>query len=264
MISWLRNVNLDSADARVLLEHVTGLNRVAVATRPEQLLSDEHLERLNTMVEERRRGVPVPYLTGVQEFFSRPFRVSPAVLIPRPDTEVLIEWLLDNLAADSSLVDLGTGSGCIAVTLKKEMPGLTVHASDISEDALTVAKENARLLGAEIKFFSGSWLEAVPASLQLDAIISNPPYIRPDDEHLDALQFEPQGALTDFRNGLSSIDAILHQAAERKDEHLKLIAIEHGWDQGEAVRELFADHGFDGAATHKDYGGNDRFTAWKK
>ncbi|MBQ8828848.1 MAG: peptide chain release factor N(5)-glutamine methyltransferase [Burkholderiaceae bacterium] len=260
---WLRKSDLDPVDARLLLSHVTGLSRIELITRSDRLLTETEFSQLEKLAKTRKQGMPIPYILNNQEFFSRNFKVNPSVLIPRPDTEVLIEWLLDNLRPSDSVVDLGTGSGCIAITLKKELPTLQVSASDISIDALNTAKENASDLEADITFRQGSWLDAFDSNITFDVLVSNPPYIRKDDHHLQALRFEPINALTDGDNGLQCIDTILSQAKERLSHSLRIIAIEHGWDQGEYVRNLFAQHGFFNAQTHRDYGNNERFTTWQ-
>ena len=257
---WFRSVTVDKCDARVFLRKVIGFDRVQLITHGNRLLNENELQQLSQLVQKRLKGIPVPYLVGEQEFFSRPFKVNQNVRIPRPDTETLIEWVLTNIPKGSTIADLGCGSGCIAITLSLENPSFTVYASDISVNALTVAKENAQRLKAPVEFLRGSWLKPF-AEIPLDVIVSNPPYIKSYDQHLKALSFEPRSALTDEGDGLSCIREILWEAQERKTA-LKAIAIEHGWDQGAAVRELFEKHQFSGAKTMKDYGGNDRFTIW--
>lgn len=257
---WFRSVTIDKCDARVFLRHVIGFDRVQLITHGNRPLDDNELRQLSLLVEKRQKGIPVPYLVGEQEFFSRPFKVTPSVLIPRPDTETLVEWVLTNISKGSTIADLGSGSGCIAITLALEEPSFTVYGSDLSKDALNIAQENALRLNAPVKFLHGSWLEPF-AEIPLDVIVSNPPYIRSNDPHLDNLSFEPKEALTDGGDGLSCICEILLHAQERKTV-LKAIAIEHGWDQGKPVRELFEKYKFSGAKTMKDYGGNDRFTVW--
>lgn len=257
---WFRSVPVDKCDARVFLRTVIGFDRVQLITHGNRPLSDNEIQQLSWLVENRLKGIPVPYLVGEQEFFSRPFKVTPDVLIPRPDTETLIEWVLTYIPKQCTIADLGCGSGCIAITLALEEPSFTLYASDISEKALNIAKENAQRLKAPVTFLQGSWLKPF-AEIPLDVIVSNPPYIKSGDPHLKNLSFEPRGALTDEGDGLSCIREILLEAQNRKTA-LKAIAIEHGWDQGELVRELFEEHQFSGAKTMKDYGGNDRFTVW--
>lgn len=258
---WLFECPLDKVDARVLLQFVLKLSRAQLLIREQEEIRPEDLCRLSELVERRLKGEPVPYLTGEQEFYSRSFKVNPSVLIPRPDTESLVEWLIEKVPANSNVLDLGTGSGAIAVTLSLERKDCKVYASDISSKALEVAKENALNLSADVTFFRSDWLTDIPSNISFDAFVSNPPYIRPNDEHLINLQFEPQGALTDGNDGLSCYRTILSQIKQRK-EPPKLIAFEHGWDQGCDVRKIFSQYGFTGAQTVKDLGNNDRFTFW--
>jgi release factor glutamine methyltransferase len=256
---------LPRRETEIVLCAALKISKVDLLLHPEREVSGEDAERVRHFFTQRAAGVPFPYLTGEQEFFSRPFHVTPDVLIPRPDTECLIEWCLERIPDASRVVDLGTGSGCIAATLALENPTLEVSAVDISPKALAVARENAAALGARVRFCEGSWLDALPAPGVFDVIVSNPPYIEADDAHLDALRYEPISALTDGADGLTCIRAILRGAEERLPRWpLRIIAIEHGWNQGESVRRLFASFGFAGARTHKDYGGNDRFTVWEK
>ena len=185
------------------------------------------------------------------------------MLIPRPDTECLVEWLIEHLPKNGLVCDLGTGSGCIAATVALERPDLTVWASDLSGSALNVAKANCKALGAEVKLVQGPWLDPYPTELSFDAVISNPPYIEGEDKHLDALRYEPRSALTDESDGLIAYRSILPQI-KRKAPEVQVIAFEHGWNQGEAVRGIFEENGFKGASTFRDYGNNPRFTAWLK
>ena len=163
------------------------------------------------------------------------------MLIPRSDTECLVEWLIEHLPKNALVCDLGTGSGCIAATVALERPDLTVWASDLSESALAVAQANCKALGADVKLVQGSWLDPYPAELS----------------------FEPRSALTDESDGLIAYRTILPQI-KRKAPKVQLIAVEHGWNQGEAVRSIFEENGFKGSATFRDYGNNPRFTTWIK
>ena len=258
---WHQATLLPTSEKRGFLCHFLGLTQIQTLTRKDLVLSENEIHELSEAVRRRLDGEPFPYIVGTQEFFSRPFFVNPSVLIPRPDTECLIEWLIDHIPKNAKAADLGTGSGCIAITLKLERPDLEVIATDISGDALAIAKKNAENLGAEIKFYQGDWLKAIPADESFDVIVSNPPYIDQHDEHLKQLTFEPISALTDHGNGLSYIEAIYSQASALQEKP-SVIAIEHGWDQGSAVRQLAEKNSFKGAQTLRDYGGNDRFTVW--
>ncbi len=259
---WLSDCSLPLTEKRALLCSLTGMTQIQAITEGDRELPDELVSKLNELARRRQDGVPTPYLTGRQEFFSRDFKVDESVLIPRPDTECLVEWAIENIPQNALAVDLGTGSGCIAVTVKLERPDCSMWATDLSEKALAVARQNAEQLGAAIEFSQGSWLDALPENVSPEVILSNPPYIDPQDGHLKNLSCEPRSALTDEIDGLSCIREIL-RGCESHRTILKIIAIEHGWDQGAAVREIFKNYGFVMAETHRDYGGNDRFTTWK-
>lgn len=258
---WLVQSPLEAADKRVLFEFVTGLDRICQMTHSKNVLSPQALEKLREVEQKRLAGIPVPYITGVQEFYGRTFSVGPSVLIPRPDTECLVEWLIENLPHGIQVCDLGTGSGCIAETLKLERSDLDVLASDLSRSAIETARRNAVSLKADVRFLEGSWLKPYVGHFDLKAIVSNPPYIRSRDPHLKALTFEPQNALVAQENGLAAYREILSEVKSLKfNPHI--IAFEHGYDQGESVRSIFSEFGMEGSKTHKDYGGNDRFTVW--
>lgn len=252
---------IDRFEARLLLAHLLQCRREYFITHDNDELSDEVLTRYEALIARREAGEPVPYIIGEQEFFSRPFHVREGVLIPRPDTETLIETVLAEIdrCQAKTLLDMGTGSGCIAITLALENPSLCVSASDFSEKALKVAQENAKTLGADIKFYHGSWYEALSADMRFDMIVSNPPYIHPQDEHLAALQYEPITALTDGVDGLKDLRAIVTGAPNHLTSQ-GFLAMEHGWDQGQAVRNLFDPEIWCDVKTIKDLGDNDRVT----
>ena len=217
---WYQATLLPTSEKRGFLCHFLGLTQIQTLTRKDLVLSENEIHYLSEAVRRRLDGEPFPYIVGTQEFFSRPFFVNPSVLIPRPDTECLIEWLIDHIPKNAKAADLGTGSGCIAITLKLERPDLEVIATDISGDALAIAKKNAENLGAEIKFYQGIGLKPSPADESFDVIVSNPPYIDQHDEHLKQLTFEPISALTDHGNGLSCIEAIYSQASALQEKQL--------------------------------------------
>lgn len=250
-------------EAMILLGFVTGRTRENLIAHDDDTLTDDEIMRFDMLVSLRAAGTPVPYLTGSQEFYGRHFHVTDAVLIPRPDTEVLVEQTLVVASADARIIDLGTGSGCIAATLALELPGAKVTATDASSDALEIARENAAALGAKIDFREGFWWDAVDSDTVYDIIVSNPPYIRPDDEHLKNLEYEPLSALTDGIDGLECYRAIIPLAMQ----HLApggWILLEHGYDQGESVAKMLSDAGFAAVRTRKDYGGNDRVTMGRR
>ena len=258
LLDAARRVNRQ--DARILLSHVLGVPKEFFIAHPEQEVSDKDAKRFDELLAQAMDGCPIPYLTGTQAFWSRDFRVTADVLIPRPDTETVVETVLDLVKgfAEPGILELGTGSGCIAVTLALEFPKAQVLATDVSDKALAVARGNAkRLHASNVSFAHGSWFEAVPENALFDIIVSNPPYIEPGDPHLAALRHEPISALTDGVDGLSAIREITRGARS----HLKplgFLVFEHGFDQGEAVRGILGDAGFDGVRTIRDLGGNER------
>jgi release factor glutamine methyltransferase len=252
------------------LLHVIDKPAIALMTDEDYQLTDSEVARFNDGVVKMQQGMPLAYLTGQQEFWSMSFSVNEHTLIPRPDTEVLVEQVLNWINAQPAqlnnkrLLDLGTGSGCIAISLAHELKHANwqVVAVDLSLEALKVAQYNAVSNNvANVEFIQSSWYQALPIydEPQFDIIVSNPPYIDETDEHLAGLIAEPISALSAPNQGLADIEHIVQQATT----YLcigGLLAIEHGYDQGDAVRQLFLDSGFESVHTVKDYGGNDRVT----
>lgn len=265
LAQWLTGNPLPRNEARLLLQHVCGYSRAQLITRDGDTLSPDHTEQLNALTARRQQGEPIAYLLGRREFYGRQFAVSPDTLIPRPETEHLLEAALFRLPEGGTLLDLGTGSGIIAISAKLERPDARVYAGDISAAALAVAQHNAAALGAEIRFGQGSWFDALHAfrlpEAAFDIIVSNPPYIEQHDPHLSQgdLRFEPPHALTDFADGLTHIRHLAAQAPT----WLKtggFLLLEHGFDQGSAVRQILRQHGFDGIETVTDLAGWERVT----
>ena len=233
-------------------------------------LTESEQRRFYTGMVKMQEGTPLAYLTGQQAFWSLNFVVNEHTLIPRPDTEVLVEQVLNWINAQpvsnphKRLLDLGTGSGCIAVSLAHELKkdNWQVVAVDLSSEALDIARHNADFNGVtNIEFIQSSWYQALPTDdeCRFDVIVSNPPYIDEADEHLTGLTAEPISALSAPNQGLADIEHIVQQAPN----YLRatgLLAIEHGHDQGAAVRRLFLENGFESVHTVQDYGGNDRVT----
>lgn len=252
---------IDRLDARLLLEFATGCTHVDLLARPEMPVIAPAWDQFVAWVERRAAGEPLAYLVGESEFRGRCFQVSPAVLIPRPETEVLIELALERLAglAHPRVLDLGTGSGIVAISLALECPAAEVWAVDLSPEALAVARNNAGRLGARIEFRAGSWFAPLEDAPRFDIIVSNPPYVAAGDPHLalNGLPFEPQMALTDGADGLDCIRAIVAGAAAHLQPSGHLL-FEHGYDQGEASRNLLTAAGFKAAFTHPDLAGIDR------
>jgi len=248
-------------DAEVLLCELLSCNRAGLVVRAGDTLSAEIALRYASLLERRRLGEPVAYLTGRREFWSLDLGVSPAVLIPRPDTELLVEWALQRLGGlkAPAVADLGTGSGAIALAIARERRDARVVATDQSEDALAQARHNAHALGLErVEFRAGDWLAPL-AGERYDLIASNPPYIAESDPHLAALRYEPRRALTAGPDGLADLRRIAMEART----HLEpggVLLLEHGAEQGGAVRALLAEHGYSQVETRRDLNGLERAT----
>jgi release factor glutamine methyltransferase len=250
-------------DAEVLLCHCLHKPRSFLRAWPEQVLTDEQLQRYQALIEQRLQGMPVAYLTGSREFWSREFKVTSDVLIPRPDTELLIELALQHLPknAPCSVLDLGTGSGIIAITLAAERPLANVMATDLSLGALVVARENAeRLQVSNVQFLQSDWFSQV-TQREFDLIVSNPPYIAKDDPHLQQgdVRFEPDTALIAEDAGLRDIQNIADVARQYLCNGGYLL-VEHGYDQQQAVQAIFKRLNYQNIATHTDLSQNPRAT----
>lgn len=243
-------------DAEVLLCKVLAWTRSALIAHDEAPLAQASRQEYDRLIGERQRGVPVAYLTGTREFWSMPLKVTPAVLVPRPETEDLVELVLQRMPPDqdTSVLDLGTGSGAIALAIASERPRATVTATDLSAAALAVAAGNARALGLDnINWRCGSWFAPV-ADQRYDVIVSNPPYVAADDPALAMLRGEPALALSPGPGGLEAFAAIAAGAAAHLTER-GLLALEHGSTQGPALAALLAAHGFDQISSHCDRAG---------
>jgi release factor glutamine methyltransferase len=251
---------LDPLENRILLCHATGLTRVQLITQGDRPLTPDEAARLDDLVARRLRGEPIAYIVGRREFFGLDFQVGPAVLIPRPDTELIVELALERLPQNAPrLLDMGTGSGAIAVAVAHTRPDAAVTALDVSPDALAVAQANAAANGARVRFLHSSWFDALAAGDIFDVIASNPPYIAAGDDHLAQgdLRFEPVGALTDHADGLSALRSIVNGSPR----HLVpggWLLLEHGYDQAQAVRALLADAGFTEVQSWQDLAGIER------
>ncbi len=255
----------DSAmlDAEILLCQALDKPRSHLRAWPDKLLQAEQLAVFRTLLEQRRQGMPIAYITGQREFWSRDFQVSPDVLIPRPDTELLIELSLALITAEQpcTLLDLGTGSGIIAITLAAERPQAQVSAIDFSLSALDIARLNAdRYKLSNIEFYRSDWFASVPAT-KFDLIISNPPYIAEDDAHLQQgdLRFEPRTALSAPEQGLADIRMIATAARDYLNAGGHLL-IEHGYNQQQPVQALFKDLHYAKVQTYSDLSGQPRAT----
>lgn len=259
----LRAFANDYRDAELLLLHCLGRDERSwlIAHDHDELQADV-IEVFSSMSAERLKGVPLAYLLGHREFWSLKLKVTRDVLIPRPETELLVEWALE-LASRydlESMLDLGTGSGAIALAVQHDAPHLSVTASDVSESALRVARENAEDLGLPVEFVESSWFDALEQR-RWALIASNPPYVAADDAHLKKgdLRFEPATALTDGGDGLSSIREI----ASNAPNHLEAggwLLIEHGYDQAADVRSILELNGFSKVSLRNDLAGRPRVT----
>ena len=258
------SLGLEPSEARleihILLGHALGVSRAWLIAHEHDALPAALLEKYDALLTRRLAGEPVAYLLGEREFFGRSFQVTPDVLVPRPETELLVELALEKLPPSARALDLGTGSGCIAITLALERPDCGIIAVDQSEAALAVAKRNAVHLGAKLGFYPGNWYAALPADMEkFDLIASNPPYVAEGDPHLAALGHEPAGALASGPDGLADI----HRIVEGAPAWLKpggWLLFEHGWGQGEACRGLLRQAGFCDVETRADLAGIGRVT----
>lgn len=249
-------------DAEILLCQVLNKPRSYLRAWPEAHLKTAQLAAFSDLLKQRQYGHPIAYLTGIKEFWSREFVVTPDVLIPRPDTECLIEVCLTLAQSQPNLqlIDLGTGSGIIAITLAAERPDANVFATDISASALAIAKLNAQRHHVDIQFFQSDWFNAIPAQV-FNLVISNPPYIASDDEHLQQgdLRFEPQHALIAADQGLHDIKHLANNARHFLTPKGYLV-IEHGYNQAESVRAIFAHSHYHAIQTVNDLSGQPRVT----
>ena len=260
---------LARVDAQLLLMWALGHDphdRAWLIAHDDETLPEAAAARWTAALQRRLNGEPVAYILGEQAFFGLNLRVGPGVLVPRPDTETLVQWALD-LASDQAGVrcwDVGTGSGAIALALCRERPQWTITASDLSVEALRVAQGNAERLGFEVRWAQGPWLAAVPDE-RFELIVSNPPYIAEGDPHLSALRHEPLSALTAGADGLDDLRTLITQAPD----HLSAggwLLLEHGHDQAFAVRGLLTQAGFTEVNSRKDLAGIERCSGgqWHK
>lgn len=259
-----RRLGVDRLDAQLLVGAVLQQPRSWLLAHDRDPLPPDAAERISALLQRRAAGEPAAYLLGHKEFFGLTLAVNPEVLVPRPDTETLVNWALEVLAlhpttdAPPRVLDLGTGSGAIALAVAHTHPAAQVTAVDASEGALRTARLNGERLGLSVNWRLGSWFEAV-AGERFDLILSNPPYIAEHDPHLPDLRFEPRSALTAGADGLDDLRTIIQQAPAHLTPGGWLL-LEHGWDQAEAVAQLLRDRGFLGVDHRHDLGGHARCT----
>ena len=267
----LSNCALPANEARILLAHLLEkhyqLPRSALLSRDDMSLNEGALQDWEDLVSRRLHGEPIAYIVGKRGFHNIELKVGPGVLIPRPETELLVDIALTEIAKHNTptkVLDLGTGSGAIALAVASASPHASLIATDQSPEALTIATHNAQLLHLtdRVEFFQGTWYEAISPQSRFDLILSNPPYIASQDPHLTQgdLRFEPSSALTDFGSGLSCLELIILGAIH----YLRpggLIALEHGFDQSEAVAQLMQAAGLADIQAHPDLAGHLRVSS---
>lgn len=259
----LKNSPLSPLETRILLTHALNLSRVQLITQSERTLTAEEAQRLSALFRRRIAGEPIAYIVGEREFYGLALHVTPDVLIPRPETELLVELALERLPQNGRILDMGTGSGAIAVAAAHTRPDAAATALDVSEAALAVARRNVTRHGVNVAFLQSDWYHALE-DRQFDVIVANPPYIVAGDIHLSQgdLRFEPIGALTDHADGLSALRAIVAGASK----HLASggwVLMEHGYDQASAVRSLLSAHGFTDVQSWQDLAGIERVSGGK-
>lgn len=262
--SWLRQQgSLARLELEVALCHALDCSRAHLLSHPEQQLTCAELKQLSHWTHQLRNHIPLAYLTGEQEFWGLSLSIDARVLVPRPDTEILVECALECLpdapastqARALQALDLGTGSGAIALAIAQERRDVEIIACDISAECLAVAEANSRALGLPISLRLSDWFERIDQRFHV--IVANPPYIDSADPHLSQLQAEPRAALVAPNHGLADLQAII----ERAPAHLHRdgwLLLEHGYDQGMATRELLTNRGFEQVGTRRDLGGNER------
>jgi release factor glutamine methyltransferase len=256
-------LGVERLDAQLLLLHALGRpdsDRSWLLAHDRDLVAEPVGAAFLRSCERRAAGEPVAYIVGSKEFFGLELQVDSRVLVPRPDTETLVEWAVELTREDGRIIDLGTGSGAIALAIKKERPSAIVEAVDASAEALQLAEDNAKALALQIEFRRSCWLEGTHA--RYDLIVSNPPYIAAGDPHLPALRHEPAMALEAGADGLRDIRSIIRQAPGHL-LHGGWLLLEHGWDQAAAVRALLLAAGFTDVASRRDLAGMERCSGGK-
>lgn len=264
-LAQARALGVDRLDAQCLVGHVLKRNRAWVLAHDDDALDGAATGALAALVQRRAAGEPLAYLVGEREFHGLTLEVTPDVLVPRPDTETLVDWAIELLAGELAhleaprVIDLGTGSGAIALAVKRACPRAEVHASDLSDAALAVARRNGARLGLAVAWHRGAWWNAAGCQ-RFDLALSNPPYVAAGDPHLAALTHEPGSALVpagDPGNGLADIERIVLGASAHLDPGAWLL-LEHGFAQADAVRQCLQHAGFQGARTRADLAGQPR------
>jgi release factor glutamine methyltransferase len=260
-----RALGIDRLDAQLLLAHQLARPRAWLLAHDDAPIAFADRQALRPLLVRRAAGEPLAYLIGEREFHGLTLRVTPDVLVPRPDTETLVYWALELMAPLEAphVVDLGTGSGAIALVLKHTCPRAQLYASDASAAALAVARGNGERLSLSVAWHLGDWWQALPPSQRFDLAVANPPYIAPGDPHLAALRHEPAAALValgDRGDGMADIERVVAGAAGHLRDGAWLL-LEHGFDQADAVRAHLCRAGFDAVTTRADLGGQPRVSS---
>ena len=261
---WREQSSLDRLDCDLLLKHLLNCSRSVIMASPEKLLAEAHVDQLENWKKRRMAGEPIAYILGKKEFWGLNFYVDYNVLVPRPDSELLVELAERYIRDGQSILELGTGCGAVAIALGKELQSkeksVCLTATDIAPEALKICKKNMREHNIKIRLFESDWFSEVSGSF--DMIISNPPYIQKGDSHLASLDSEPAIALIAGEDGLEAIEEII----KCSKPHIKnggYLLLEHGFDQGEKVQKIFKRAEFSKISTEKDLSGRDRVTLGK-
>jgi release factor glutamine methyltransferase len=261
-IAQLQESESPRRDAEILLGYVTGKARTFILAFGETKLTAAHQQELSVLLARRVKGEPVAHLVGEREFWSLPLRVSPVTLIPRPDTECLVEQALARMpATPCSVLDLGTGTGAIALAIASERPDCDIMALDLIPEAVELARDNASRLGiTNVQVLQSNWFSALNTQ-RFAVIVSNPPYIDGEDPHLSQgdVRFEPRSALVADNHGFADLRTLIESSRDFLEPGGWLL-LEHGWQQSAQTRELFTDAGYTEIQSCQDYGGNDRLT----
>ena len=259
--TWLAACkDLPRGECEILLEEILKVNRAYLLAHPERTLSADEQKTLANQLHALRGGMPLAYIIGQREFWGITLNVTNDVLIPRPDTELLVELVLAKAPPNAQVLDLGTGSGAIAIALKHERSDLAVTATDNSPAALNIAQDNATQNQVDVQFLQSDWFAHSGTAGPWDVILSNPPYIAANDPHLVQLSHEPNTALVSAQEGFADLEQIIRQAPSHLKPNGQLF-VEHGYNQAKSVRQLFLSQQFEAIQSHLDLGKIERVTS---
>lgn len=258
IVEWMMAAGeVSQRDREELLAETLGISKSDILAKPETQIPEAELERINHALQRLRLGEPLAYVLGNWEFWGLTLKLTSQTLIPRPETELLVETVIRAARENAQVLDLGTGCGAIAIAIAHERPDLKVTATDCAPGPLAVARSNAERLQVDVEFIASDWFSELTG--QWDIIVSNPPYVALEDAHLESLQYEPQGALVSGPTGLDDLTRIVI-AAPAYLHNNGVLTIEHGYNQGTAVRGLFTTAGLEQIETRRDLGNNERMT----